>query len=101
MSAPVPSPEDVTREDAARAASRFAAPHRHWIVLRHGGSANHVWRNVAEREAAGWGNPYTESNARYLFAKVSTILRQGAIALISPTGEVVDFVSAPRLRTRW
>jgi len=101
MSTPTPVPEDVTREAAAQAAPRFAAPHRHCIVLRHGGSANHFWRNVAERESAGWGSPYTEYAASFLFRKISNNLRQGGVALINSTGEVVEFYSAPRLRTRW
>ena len=92
---------ECTREAAAEAATAIRRPHRQWLVLRHGGRSNNSWRNAAEREAAGWGNPYTEGNARTLFGRISTRLRQGAVALINPTGEVVEFDSAPLLRTRW
>ena len=83
--------QDCTRDAAAQAAVAFRKPYRRWLVLRHGGGSTNSWRNVAEREAVFWTNPYTEDNARTLFARGANSLRQGAIALINPDGEVVDF----------
>jgi hypothetical protein len=63
-----------------------------WKVERHGGASMHKWRQIFTG---------TEENARYHHAKVSESLRQGAVRLLDPAGNIIKQSGSPRLRTRW
>lgn len=66
-----------------------------WEVERHGGmtrGSGSKWRQIA----AG-----TEAECQEVYENVRQGLRQGAVRMFNPNGEMVRQCSAPRLRSRW
>jgi hypothetical protein len=64
-----------------------------WIAWRHGGRRNDRWRAVRWDE--------NEAPCLRAYEKLRLDMRQGGAQLTSPTGEVVESVWSPRVRSSW
>lgn len=64
-----------------------------WTILRHGGRSSDEWKR---RYVCN-----DESEALSAFDGIKDMMRQGGLAMLSTTGEVVRYYEAPRLRSRW
>ena len=63
-----------------------------WRVERHSGRSGDPYRVKAVK--------YDQWSARETYEKLARGLRQGAVRLVDPYGDIVDQTWAPRLRTR-
>lgn len=64
-----------------------------WHVTRHSGCSGDPWRLVIATD--------NDEQARKIYERKATALRQGAVRLYSPDGELLFSQTAPRLRLRW
>lgn len=78
-----PTPDEISK----------TAPAGYWSVLRHGGRSTDSWKLKV-----GYEN---EDEGIAAFSAVRDAMRQGGVALISPSLSINRYQEAPRLRTKW
>jgi hypothetical protein len=87
------------QSEAIRDAVNRLGLQNHWVIMRHGGRTNCEWRDITRYPADyQYG---AEKSARDLYQCLMVDVRQGGLALVNPSGEIVAFYSAPLVRTRW
>lgn len=65
---------------------------RYWLVFRRGMPKSPIRVDK---------HTYDEKKAREHFDKLVEKMRQGCVGLVNPQQEIVDYASAPMVRTRW